>query len=253
MIHQLFARQTGEELSYELIDAPAESFEIAVRGFGAAGGGGLNVTVPHKQAAFALVDELGEEAKRAHAVNTITFHSRTRMRGDNTDGIGFMRDLSHNLGEAVDGRRIVILGAGGAARGILGPLLEAAPSVIVLANRTRARADALAAQFASDLVEPRVFDELAGEDPFEVVINATAAGLKGQMPELPEGLADDASLCYDLSYSLKRTPFMEWGETQGARRVVQGWGMLVEQAAESFRLWRGRRPDTASILSQMPR
>jgi shikimate dehydrogenase len=253
LIHQLFAKQTGEDISYELIDAEPESFETAVRGFGAAGGGGLNVTVPHKEAAFALMDEIGADARRARAVNTVTFLRNARMRGDNTDGVGFMRDLTMNLGEQVRDRRVVVLGAGGAARGILGPLLDAAPAEIVLANRTRARAEALAAELGLSTLKVCLFEALAGEAPFEILINTTSAGLRGKIPALPASAAPAESLCYDLAYSLKPTPFMEWARAQGVRRAVQGWGMLVEQAAESFFLWRGRRPDTAPILAQMPR
>jgi shikimate dehydrogenase len=240
-------------MSYELIDAGPEDFETAVRGFQAAGGLGLNVTVPHKEAAFAIADEVGPEAEAAGAVNTISF-LRGRIRGDNTDGTGFDRDLRENLQIDPTGLRILILGAGGAARGILAPLITARPAELVLANRTLTRAAALKDALDSEgLITVRRFDQLGDQEPFDLVINATSAGLHGKTPPFPESVLGHATLCYDLAYSLKRTPFEQWAHSAGAGRVVQGWGMLVEQAAESFRIWRGEFPDTAPILKQMAR
>jgi shikimate dehydrogenase len=253
LIHQLFARQTGEHLSYELLEADPASFETAVRGFSAAGGKGLNVTVPHKQAAFALADSLGAPARQAGAVNTLTFAAGGRMRGDNTDGIGFMRDLTVNHEQAVSGLRVLILGAGGAARGILGPLLETGPSRLVVANRTIERAEELIGRFTEmgDLAACRFAD--LGEMPaFDLLINATSAGLKGENPPFPPSCIGPDSFCYDLVYGTGNTPFVAWARKHGAARAVQGWGMLVEQAAESFWIWRGKRPDTAPIIKQMP-
>jgi shikimate dehydrogenase len=253
LIHQLFARQTRDTISYELIDALPDQFETAVLGFRAAGGKGLNVTVPHKEAAFALAEHHGDEAVKARAVNTLSFTPQG-IHGDNTDGIGFMRDLTVNQEQAVAGRRVLILGAGGAAKGIVGPLLEAGPNRLVLANRTPERARALAEQFAAlGSVEVRAFDELDGLGAFEILINATSAGLKGEQPPFAPGLVDAASFCYDLAYSLNDTPFVAWAREHGAGRAVQGWGMLVEQAAESYRIWRGKMPDTAPILAQLMR
>ena len=253
LIHQLFARQTGEQVSYELIDADDEQFEDAVRGFKAAGGKGLNVTVPHKQRAFRLADELGGEASRAKAVNTLSFRNGI-IRGDNTDGIGFMRDLTLNLEQEVADRRVMILGAGGAARGILGPLLDADPDELWLANRTLVRAERLK-QELTELKNINLcqFDELADLRPFDIVINATSAGLKGEAPPFPGQLVGANSFCYDLAYSLKETFFVNWALSNGAGQAVQGWGMLVEQAAASYLIWRGRRPDTAPILAEMVR
>ncbi len=253
LIHQLFARQTGEQISYELIDADDEQFEDAVRGFKAAGGKGLNVTVPHKQRAFRLADELGGEASRAKAVNTLSFRNGV-IRGDNTDGIGFMRDLTLNLEQEVADRRVMILGAGGAARGILGPLLDADPGELWLANRTLVRAERLK-QELTELKNINLcqFDELGDLRPFDIVINATSAGLEGELPPFPGQLVGANSFCYDLAYSLKETSFVNWALSNGAGQAVQGWGMLVEQAAASYLIWRGRRPDTAPILKQMVR
>jgi shikimate dehydrogenase len=253
LIHQLFARQTGQHLTYEVIDAEPASFETAVRGFGAAGGKGMNVTVPHKEAAYALMDELGEAAAEAGAVNTISIKNG-RLRGDNTDGVGLLRDLTTNLHQPVAGRSVLILGAGGAARGILGPLLDAKPREIVIANRTRWRADELVARFAGrGVLRAVTFDELALLGPFDILINATSAGLKGETPPFPPGIVGPKSFCYDLVYSVSDTPFVTWAKQHGAERAVQGWGMLIEQAAESFRIWRGIRPDTAPVLKQLAR
>jgi shikimate dehydrogenase len=253
LIHTLFARQTQQNLSYELIDAAPKDFETAVRGFAAAGGKGMNVTVPYKEAAFALLDEAGDAANAAGAVNTLSFRDG-RVRGDNTDGVGLIRDLTVNEHVALAGHRVLVLGAGGAARGIVGPLLAARPAEIVVANRTKARADDLIAQFDSrDGVGTVSFDELANLAPFDLLLNATSAGLKGEAPPFPASLIGPGSVCYDLVYSLKDTPFVAWARENGAERAIQGWGMLVEQAAESFYIWRGVRPDTRPILRQLAR
>jgi len=253
LIHQLFAKQTGQNLTYTLIDALPEQFETAVRGFGAAGGRGLNVTLPHKEAAFALCATHGPEASLAGAVNTISISGKD-LHGDNTDGIGFIRDLTVNHECAIAGRRILLLGAGGAARGIVGPILGEAPKSLLIANRTLERAEALRRDFGS-LGEASVcrFDELGDLDPFDIVINATSAGLHGVAPPFPASLVNRSSFCYDLAYSLKPTPFVGWATASGAGTAVQGWGMLVEQAAESFAIWRGSRPDTRSILDTLLR
>lgn len=248
-IHRLFARQTGLEISYELIDAPPDSLETAIRGFAAAGGKGLNITVPHKEAALELCDSVGEAAKIAGAANTLSIDDSGNIRGDNTDGIGLIRDLKQNRRLEIAGARVLVLGAGGAARGILGPLIAEGPVELRLANRTRERAEGLAAQWGA--VVPCTFDELANEAPFDLVFNATSAGLKGEAPPFPTNVVGSNSTAYDLVYSLKPTPFVTWAKAAGARRGVQGWGMLVEQAAESFNIWHGIRPNTRAILTQL--
>jgi len=249
LIHTVFARQTGQRLTYELIDASPEAFETAVRGFGAAGGKGLNVTVPHKEAAFKLCDVTSEAAKAAGAVNTISLSGGT-LSGDNTDGVGFIRDVTVNQRQALAGKRVVVLGAGGAARGIIGPLLSEKPSSVTIANRTADRAEELVARFGAAALAARTFDAIAGEPPFDVVINATSAGLKGETPPFPPSLVGPQSFCYDLVYAASDTPFVVWAKSHGAARAAQGWGMLVEQAAESFAIWRGVRPDTKPLLQQ---
>ncbi|HEY7672417.1 MAG TPA: shikimate dehydrogenase [Gammaproteobacteria bacterium] len=253
LIHQLFARQTRQRMTYELIDAEPAQFETAVRGFQAAGGRGMNVTVPHKEAAFALAKTHGEAARIARAVNTLTFTAGA-IRGDNTDGIGFIRDVTVNHKREIAGARVLLLGAGGATRGLLGPLLAAKPASLVLANRTVERAAALRDQFAAHgAIDVCSFADLAARGSFDILINATSAGLHGEQPPFPASLVTAQSFCYDLAYSLNMTPFVTWASAQGAGRAVQGWGMLIEQAAESFAIWRGVRPDTAPIRAQLVR
>ena len=252
LIHTVFARQTGQRLTYEIIDAEPPAFETAVRGFGAAGGKGMNVTVPHKEAAFALCSRSSEAATAAGAVNTISIADGV-LTGHNTDGIGFIRDLTVNLRQSLAGARIVVLGAGGAARGIIGPLLKENPSELTLANRTKERADELVAKLGGSLLVARTFAELADLAPADFLINATSAGLKGEPPPFPVSLVSPQTFCYDLVYGSNDTPFVVWAKTHGAARAVHGWGMLVEQAAESFAIWRGVRPDTKPLLKQIPR
>jgi shikimate dehydrogenase len=251
LIHTVFARQTAQHMTYELIDAEPTAFETAVRGFGAAGGKGLNVTVPHKEAAFALCADRSAAAAAAGAVNTITI-AAGRLRGDNTDGVGFIRDVTANQRQPLAGLRVIVLGAGGAARGILGPLLAEQPAEVVIANRTRDRADRLVAQFGGGL-RAHTFGEIGELAPFDVLVNATSAGMRGESPPFPASLIGPQSFCYDLVYSQNDTPFVTWAKNHGAHRAVQGWGMLVEQAAESFYIWRGVRPDTRPLLRQLGR
>ncbi len=248
-IHRLFARQTQLNVTYELIDAPPESFETAVRGFAAAGGLGLNITVPHKEAALELCDQVGEAAALAGAANTLSFTDNTTIHGDNTDGVGLVTDLTTNRRLKLAGKRLLILGAGGAARGIIGPLLGTSPAELRLANRSRERAEKLAEKW--DAVDACTFAELEAEEPFDLVVNATSAGLKGEAPPFPTNIVGRDTTAYDLVYSLKDTPFVNWGKQAGAGRAVQGWGMLVEQAAESFNIWHGVRPNTRAILAQL--
>ena len=251
LIHQMFAQQTGENLTYELIDALPDQFETAVLGFSAAGGQGMNVTVPYKEAAFALCKTHGDEARAAGAVNTISFRAGS-VHGDNTDGTGFIRDLCTNQEQEVASRRLLILGAGGAARGIIHPILAQRPAELVVANRTIERAENLLEFFGSpDGFSICGFDELGDAGQFDIVINATSAGLKGEQPPFPASLVNEDTFCYDLAYSLKPTPFVTWAQANGAVNAVQGWGMLVEQAADSFEIWRGKRPNTQLILRQL--
>ncbi len=252
VIHQQFATQMSQELIYETFDIAPESLTQELNTLIESGVKGLNVTVPHKNAVTDLVDELTERADLAGAVNTISIDRDGGMKGDNTDGVGLLRDLTENLAIELAGKRLLILGAGGATRGIVPTLLAAKPAKLHIANRTVEKAKDLAVQFA-DLgnVSACRFEELGGQR-FDLIINATSAGLSGDVPPFPESIIDDTVVCYDLSYSMNDTPFCAWAREHGAAEVHQGWGMLVEQAAESFLIWRGIRPDTAPVRKLLP-
>ncbi|HVP33034.1 MAG TPA: shikimate dehydrogenase [Steroidobacteraceae bacterium] len=250
-IHGMFARETGQAISYRLYDVTAAEFPGFVAGFFDRGGRGLNITVPHKIMAGEAANELTERAAHAAAVNTLVLRDDGTILGDNTDGVGLVRDLCDNLGLVVTNRRILIIGAGGATRGVLAPLLGLSPSAVVIANRTPERAAALAAAFADlGATQGLGFADI-GTEPFDIIVNATSASLSGEMPPLPATAVGRATVCYDLSYGRAATAFVEWARAHGAAQALQGWGMLVEQAAESFRLWRGIRPSTAKVLAAL--
>jgi shikimate dehydrogenase len=251
-IHARFAAQTGQSLIYTTIDAAPDDFPAAVRHFFSTGGKGLNVTVPHKEAALELVDELTPRAQRAGAVNTLAVRAGgPGLLGDNTDGAGLARDLLNNHRIMIAGRRVLLLGAGGAARGVLAPLLGLKPSDLTVVNRNVQRARELVERFR-DLGKLRAIGyEKLGREPYDIVINATAASLAGELPALPAGIVDSRSICYDMAYGRQDTPFVRWAWERGCARALMGLGMLVEQAAESFHLWHGVRPDTASVLSEL--
>ncbi|HHH35856.1 MAG TPA: shikimate dehydrogenase [Gammaproteobacteria bacterium] len=252
-IHAAFARQTGQRLVYEAIQVDEGGFPQAVGNFRASGGKGLNITVPFKREAWVLADERSERAEVAGAVNTYLFRPDGSIYGDNTDGVGLVRDLVVNHGAVITGRRLLILGAGGAVRGVLGPLLSERPASVVIANRTVHRAEELAAAFADGVpVSGCGFDELAG-GCFDLVINGTAASLGGQALPLPPDILAPGAWCYDMMYGDAPTPFLRWAAAHGAAQCLDGLGMLVEQAAESFFLWRGVRPETAPVIAMLRR
>jgi shikimate dehydrogenase len=248
-IHGLFAKQTEQALVYRLYDITPEDFRAQVLEFFTRGGRGLNVTVPHKESAAELANELTVRADRAGAVNTLMLREDHVLVGDNTDGHGLVTDLRKNLGMTLTNERILILGAGGATRGVIEPLLELGPTELLIANRSPERAVNLASLF-SDLGAIRGcgFEDV-GDEPFDLVINATAAGLSGSVPNVDSAIIASHTVCYDMSYSKASTPFVSWSIEQGCARAHKGWGMLVEQAAESFTLWRGVRPDTEPVLA----
>jgi shikimate dehydrogenase len=250
LIHAVFARLTLQDMTYEAILAPLDGFAATVRAFIAAGGRGMNVTVPFKLEACALADTRSPRAEAAKAVNTLIF-SPAGIHGDNTDGLGLVADLTRNLGFQLAGKRVLLLGAGGAARGVMLPLLAERPAALTLANRTAGKAQQLLAEFSPHAdgcaMDAGGFDGLAGRQ-FDLVINATAASLADEAPPLPDGLYAPDSLAYDMVYG-RETPFLTAARTQGAARLADGLGMLVEQAAASFFLWRGVRPDTAPVLA----
>jgi shikimate dehydrogenase len=243
-IHTAFAEQFGDDIAYEAIKAPQDGFVDAWRDFTAHGGKGANVTVPFKEDAFRLADVLSSRAQRAGAVNTLVLGKQGDIYGDTTDGVGLVRDLQAHAAP-LEGARILILGAGGAVRGVIEPLLAARPAALMIANRTPGKARQLAEDFA-DLGETTGggFDEIAGA--FDLVINGTSASLGGDLPPLPDDLFADAALAYDMMYGNEPTVFLRWAAERGAR-TVDGLGMLIEQAAESYFLWRNRRPETAPI------
>ncbi|WP_159682892.1 shikimate dehydrogenase [Cognatazoarcus halotolerans] len=251
-IHAEFAHQTGQRMSYEAILAPVDGFAAAAAAFREAGGLGMNVTVPFKLDAHAFTDDLSVRARAAGAVNTLVFGPDGRCFGDNTDGAGLVQDITVNLGVPLEGRRILLLGAGGAARGVILPLLGRKPAGLFVANRTESRANDLLVQFSPAAGNTRLdagsFAALAGRQ-FDVVINATAASLADEAPAIPAGLHAPGALAYDMMYGRGDTPFLAAARKDGAGRFADGLGMLVEQAAESFALWRRIRPDTAPVLT----
>jgi shikimate dehydrogenase len=250
-IHGMFAKATAQNLVYRLFDVVPDNFRRDVLKLFAGGIRGLNVTLPHKQAAAELVNELTPRAARAQAVNTIAFFEDTTLLGDNTDGVGLTSDLERNMKLELGDKRLLILGAGGAVRGVLGPLLEREFREVVIANRTAHKAEQLVAEFADVApISGCGFSELRGP-PYDLIVNATSAGLHGEMPVLPPGIVGAATVCYDMSYGRGDTPFTRWGKSQHAARTAKGWGMLVEQAAESFMLWRGIRPNTGPVLEAL--
>jgi shikimate dehydrogenase len=247
LIHATFARQTGQDIRYTAMLAPLDGFRETVLAFRDDGGRGANVTVPFKEQAFALAARCSERAEMAGAVNTLSFDGADIL-GDNTDGTGLVRDLADNLAVGLRGRRILLMGAGGAARGVILPLLEQAPGALFIANRTADKAAALAKGFARHgEISGGGYEALPGS--FDVVINATAASLAGELPPLPATVFARGALAYDMMYG-KDTPFLAFARAHGAR-TADGLGMLVEQAAEAFFLWRGVRPETRPVIDML--
>ena len=257
-IHTAFAAATGQDLRYEARLAPLDDFAGAVAEFVALGGRGANVTVPFKEEAYRLATHLSDRAARAGAVNTLAF-ANGEILGDNTDGAGLVRDITSNLGVAFAGKRVLLLGAGGASRGVIAPILAEKPASLTIANRTASKAEALAAGFKDIApIAEGDFPGLAGGDftslagqTFDIVINATSASLSGEALPLPAGLFAAGSLAYDMMYGKGDTPFISLAREQGAGALADGLGMLLEQAAEAFTVWRGVRPDTAGVLADL--
>ena len=249
-IHRRFAAETGESVAYDALLVEPGGFRAAVERFRAEGGRGLNVTIPFKEDAFTFASRRSERAERAGAVNTLWFEG-PEICGDNTDGIGLVRDLTRNLAVEVRDRSVLLLGAGGAARGVLGPLLDESPRRLVIANRTASRAVELAQRFVEQGPVSAVALEALAADAFDLVVNATAASLAGNLPPLPRGTLRAGGVAYDTAYAAQPTPFVRWGAGEGAAVATDGLGMLVEQAAESFRLWRGREPRTGPVIDAL--
>jgi shikimate dehydrogenase len=250
-IHAAFAQQTGEAIEYSRLLGNPDDFTGDVRRFLATGGLGLNVTVPFKQQAWRLADELTQRAHTAGAVNTLIRLDSNKLKGDNTDGIGLVRDLTINHGFRFKDKNLLVLGAGGAVRGVVRPLLEEHPKRLIIANRTAAKAYSLASGLASlGQVAGCGLEDLEGMQ-FDLIINGTAAGLGGTVPAVPDSVLAKGGWCYDMMYSNEVTGFQKWGRAHQAARSLDGLGMLVEQAAESFRLWRGILPETNPVIQML--
>ncbi len=248
-IHRLFAGQTGESLEYTAILVEQGYFDEAVARFQSAGGRGLNITVPFKEEAWRLAATHSPRAKRAGAVNTLVLDGADGIYGDTTDGAGLVRDLTQNHDIRIADKRVLLVGAGGAARGVVESLLDESPALLVIANRTAEKAVELARIFCTlGRVEGCGLDDLAGQG-FKLVINATAAGLNNAVPALPASIINENTCCYDMMYGDKPTAFVRWSQEQGASKALDGLGMLVEQAAESFFIWRNMRPDTGPVIA----
>ena len=252
LIHRLFADQTGQQLEYSTLLAPLDDFTMCAQGFFKQGLG-ANVTVPFKEEAYRLVDSLTPRAQRAGAVNTLSKLADGTLQGDNTDGAGLVRDLTVNAGVQLTGKRILVLGAGGAVRGVLEPLLAHKPASLVIANRTVEKAEQLAREFAElGPVAASGFSWL--QEPVDLIINATSASLAGELPPISASLIEPGkTVCYDMMYGKEPTPFCRWASEHKAAKVLDGLGMLAEQAAEAFFIWRGVRPDTAPVLDELRR
>ena len=248
-IHAQFAQQTGQALSYDAVEVEADVLPAALQELHAQHFRGLNVTLPHKVTVMALCEQVSERAQLAGAVNTL-LRTDSGWQGDNTDGEGLLRDLLR-LGYAVKGQRVLIIGAGGAVRGILGPLLAERPKELVVSNRNPWKPEALAEQFkAAGAIRPCTHIALKG-DRYDLIIHATSAGHAGAFPRLPGPLLADGGACYDLSYGKAFEPFRAWAQAQGATRIADGLGMLVEQAAAAFERWRGVRPQTQAVIERL--
>ncbi|WP_281647343.1 shikimate dehydrogenase [Parendozoicomonas sp. Alg238-R29] len=248
-IHAMFAKQTGEKLRYEALLVPTEEFSEAVEQFYSNKGLGLNITVPFKQDAWNKAERMTDRARRAGAVNTLWKDETGALWGDTTDGVGLVRDITVNHKVDIEGRRVLVLGAGGAVRGVLESILEKNPSAVVVANRTVSRAEELVKLFGElGNISACGFSEAEG--PFDLIINGTSASLQGECPPLPQTAINQQTTVYDMMYGVEETVFNRWARERGAQTVIDGLGMLVEQAAESFSIWRNKRPETAQVIAK---
>jgi len=248
LIHTEFAKQTGQDLDYITRKIPLDGLAEGLKKLQSEGFKGINITVPFKEQAWQIVTDKSEHATRAGAINTIVFNDDGSLYGDNTDGIGLCRDLVENNLIKLKGKRLLLLGAGGAARGVIEPLLSNQPAELVIANRTASKAEGLA-QLYNDFgnISGGGFNDLSGS--FDVIINATAASLQGEVPPLADTILNAGASCYDMMYSDTDTAFITWAKQHGATKTIDGLGMLVEQAAEAFRIWRGMKPETDTVMS----
>lgn len=251
-IHREFAAETGQDLEYQAVELGLDKFAEQIRQMQSSGYKGINVTVPFKQLAWELSDRLSPRAQDAKSVNTLLFQDDGLIAGDNTDGIGLSRDLIANHDVLISHRKILILGAGGAVRGVLGPLLIRKPDLVTIANRTVEKVQKLAEDFSHVWdVQTCSYEDL-GLEKYDLIINGTSAGLNDEIPPIPDEILGINSVCYDMMYNIhKPTAFVQWAMQKGALRSFDGLGMLVEQAAESFFIWRGVRPQTAAVIQSI--
>lgn len=250
-IHARFAEQTGETIEYDRRLIEVGEFDSAIRAIQVEGIAGANVTVPFKEEAFRIADSLSERAEKAGAVNTLIFNPDGTIQGDNTDGAGLVRDITENHQQSITGKRILILGAGGAVRGILKPFIDQQPESITIANRTLSKAEQLSELFKDEFnITTSDFTGLSGQ-AFDLLINGTSLGLKGEVAPVPDGVIAPGALAYDMMYGEGSLPFQQWAIKQGASMALDGLGMLIEQAAESFYLWRGVRPETGPVIEYL--
>lgn len=247
-IHQSFAKATKQELNYQSQIAELDGFTSAINAFIAQGGKGANITVPFKEQALEISDELSDRARLAGAVNTLSFKN-DKIYGDNTDGEGLVQDLLRNK-VALENSRILLLGAGGAAKGVILPLLAQSPTSIVIANRTVSKAEALIEQFNDNRLTACGFEQVSGK-PYDVIINATSASLSGKLPAISASAISQNTVCYDMVYGKELTPFLVWAKAQGTSKIIDGIGMLVGQAAVSFTIWRGVKPEVETVIEQL--
>ncbi len=251
-VHKYFAAQLGFELDYKMFDVPEDAFDDCVHAFFRTGGTGLNITLPYKLNALRYSDVLTPRAQLAGAVNAMCRDDNERIEGDNADGAGFVRDLVSNHTIDVASCRVLLLGAGGAARGVLAALAESGCTSMTIENRTRARAESLLEDLSEHLTASIADAGAPAEQPFDLVINATSAGLSNERPPVHPSAIGDATICCDLIYGPEAQTFLQWAREQAAAKTIDGWGMLVEQAAECFERWHGVRPDTAELIAKPP-
>jgi len=250
LIHGLFAEQTAQDMEYSKIEAPLDGFSDLVKiFFSEARNKGLNVTVPFKEQAWQLCEERSTRAHRAGAVNTLYLNKQGQLCGDNTDGLGLVADIKDH-GVSLAHKKILVLGAGGAVRGVLQPILEERPSCVVIANRTQSKADVLVDLFTElGNVSSSSYESLDGQ--YDLIINGTSASLSGELPPLPDGIVGSETVAYDMMYAQQLTVFNQWALTTGAKQAIDGLGMLVGQAAEAFAIWRGIRPETSGVMTHI--
>ena len=251
-IHGSFAEQTGQKISYQAIEIPIGAFEEGIRDLQQQGYSGVNVTVPFKREAWELCDRLSTRAENAGAVNTLSFTADAKIAGDNTDGVGLTRDLTNNLQVSIAQRKILLLGAGGAVRGVLGPILELSPQSLTIANRTIEKATALARDFNKHGDIQVVAYDAIGSETYDLIINGTAAGLSNEVPPIPDTVLGDNVVCYDMMYNINAaTAFVDWASLRSVEQAFDGLGMLVEQAAAAFSIWRGVNPETVTVIESL--